>query len=165
MSHFQTSGTFTKKPYKKGLQRFSSWFSFTFCPDFVDLYNKPVVKKVYRTWLRVQNKFLPNEGCLRMFSLFIKDPPSNPRLPYPSLCPLFSLRASSPIWESPSEPRENARASGQAARPLSRASLAQIGELARRLSAILLTYEISKFVIYMSLAIPECSSLHPGLFN
>ena len=35
-----------------------------------------------------------------MFSLFIKDPPSNPRLPYPSLCPLFSLRASSPIWAS-----------------------------------------------------------------
>ena len=34
------------------------------------------------------------------------------------------------------------------------ASLAQIGELARRLSAILLTYEISKFVIYMSLSIP-----------
>ena len=46
VSHFQTSETFTKKPYKKGLQRFSSWFSFTFCPDFVDLYNKPVVKKV-----------------------------------------------------------------------------------------------------------------------
>ena len=45
------------------------------------------------------------------------------------------------------------------------ASLAQIGELARGLSAILLTYEISKFVIYMSLSIPECSSLHPGLFN
>ena len=89
-----------KKPYKKVLQRFSSWFSFTFCPDFVDLYNKPVVKKVYRSWLRVQNKFLPNEGCLRMFSLLIKDPPSNPRLPYPSLCPLFSLRASSPIWAS-----------------------------------------------------------------
>ena len=83
MSHFQTSGTFTKKPYKKGSQRFSSWFSCTFCPDFVDLYNKPVVKKVYRSWLRVQNKFLPNEGCLRMFSLLIKDPPSNPRPPTP----------------------------------------------------------------------------------
>ena len=47
VSHFQTSETFTKKPYKKGLQRFSSWFSLTFRPDFVDLYNKPVVKKVY----------------------------------------------------------------------------------------------------------------------
>ena len=83
MSHFQTSGTFTKKPYKKGSHRFSSWFSFTFCPDFVDLHNKPVVKKVYRSWLRVQNKFLPNEGSLRMFSLLIKDPPSNPRPPTP----------------------------------------------------------------------------------
>ena len=102
MSHFQTSGTFTKKPYKKGSHRFSSWFSCMFCPDFVDLYNKPVVKKVYRSRLRVQNKFLPNEGCFRMFSLLIKDPPSNPRLPHPSLYPLFSLRASSPIWASQS---------------------------------------------------------------
>ena len=36
-----------KKAIKKGSQRFSSWFSFTFCPDFVDLYIKPVIKKVY----------------------------------------------------------------------------------------------------------------------
>ena len=89
-----------KKPYKKGLQRFSSWFSFTFCPDFVDLYNKPVVKKVYRSWLRVQNKFLPNEGCLRMFSLLIKDPPSNPRPPTPPYIRYLACEQALPIWAS-----------------------------------------------------------------
>ena len=45
VSHFQTSGTFTKKPYKKGSHRFSSWFSCTFCPDFVDLYTSQWLKR------------------------------------------------------------------------------------------------------------------------
>ena len=126
-SHFQTFGAFTKKPNKKGSQRCSSWFSCTFCPDFVDLYNMPGVKKVYWSWLRVQNKFhrkLPNEGCMRMFSLFssFKTVGLIGAFYGPSLRPL-------PIF------------------------------------ATLLTYEISKFIIYMSLSIPEYSSLHPGLFK
>ena len=46
VSHFQTSGTFTKKPYKKkGSQHSSCRFSCTFFPDFVNLYNKPLVEK------------------------------------------------------------------------------------------------------------------------
>ena len=45
VSHFQISGTFTKKPYKKGSQHSSCRFSCTFCPDFVNLYNKPLVEK------------------------------------------------------------------------------------------------------------------------
>ena len=47
VSHFQTFGAFTKKPYKKVYNVFLVGFSCTFCPDVVDLYNKPVVKKVY----------------------------------------------------------------------------------------------------------------------
>ena len=84
-------------------------------------------KKVYWSWLRVQNRFhckLPNEGCMRMFSLFssFKTVGLIGAFYGPSLRPL-------PIF------------------------------------ATLLTYEISKFIIYMSLSIPEYSSLHPGLFK
>ena len=71
--------------------------------------------------MRVQNKFLPNEGCLRMFSLLIKDPPSNPRLPHPSLYPLFSLRASSPSWASQSSlARTRERGASRLGRSLAR---------------------------------------------
>ena len=84
-------------------------------------------QKVYWSWLRVQNKFhckLPNEGGMRMFSLFssFKTVGLIGAFYGPSLRPL-------PIF------------------------------------ATLLTYEISKFIIYMSLSIPEYSSLHPGLFK
>ena len=84
-------------------------------------------KKVYWSWLRVQNKFdckLPNEGCMRIFSLFssFKTVGLIGAFYGPSLRPL-------PIF------------------------------------ATLLTYEISKFIIYVSLSIPEYSSLHPGPFK
>ena len=84
-------------------------------------------KKVYWSWLRVQNKLhckLPNEGCMRMFSLFssFKTVGLIGAFYGPSLRPL-------PIF------------------------------------ATLLTYEISKFIIYMSLSIPGYSSLPPGLFK
>ena len=82
---------------------------------------------MYWSWLRVKNRFhckLPNEGCMRMFSLFssFKTVGLIGAFYGPSLRPL-------PIF------------------------------------ATLLTYEISKFIIYMSLSIPEYSSLHPGLFK
>ena len=84
-------------------------------------------KKVYWSWLRVQNKFhckLPNEGCMRIFSLFS----------------CFKTVALIGAFYGPS------------LRPLP-------------IFATLLKYEISKFIIYMSLSIPEYSSLHPGLFK
>ena len=105
-----------------------------------------------------------------MFSLLIKDPPSNPRPPTPPYIRYLACEQALRFGQAKRASRERAsegpRSFAARSRVFARlASLAQIGELARRLSAILLTYEISKFVIYMSLSIPECSSLHPGLFN
>ena len=129
MSHFQTSGTFTKKPYKN--KRFTTFFLSVRVVRFVQISSIYITshwfKKVYWSWLRVQNRFhckLPNEGCMRMFSLFssFKTVGLIGAFYGPSLRPL-------PIF------------------------------------ATLLKYEISKFIIYMSLSIPEYSSLHPGLFK
>ena len=84
-------------------------------------------QKVYWSWLRVKNRFhskLPNEGGMRMFSLFssFKTVGLIGAFYGPSLRPLPTF-------------------------------------------ATLLTYEISKFIIYMSLSIPGYSSLPPGLFK
>ena len=128
MSHFQTSGTFTKKPYKKKVHNI---LLVGLVVRFVQISSIDTTshwfKKVYWSWLRVQNRFhckLPNEGCMRMFSLFssFKTVGLIGAFYGPSLRPL-------PIF------------------------------------ATLLTYEISKFIIYMSLSLPEYSSLHPGLFK
>ena len=99
VSHFQTSGTFTEKPYKKVHNILLVGLVVRFVQISSIYITSHWFKKVYWSWLRVQNKFhckLPNKGCMRMFSLFpvskqlvwlvlFTDPPSDPYL-YSLLC-------------------------------------------------------------------------------
>ena len=143
----------------KGSQRFCSWFSCTFCPDFVDLYTSQCLKRCTdHDWGCKTSSYQMKAAC-ECSAFSSRTLPPIPDSPTPPYIRYLACEQALLFGQAKRASRERAREGPRGLAARSRvfarlASLAQIGELARRLSAILLTYEISKVVIYMSLSIP-----------
>ena len=143
----------------KGSQRFSSWFSCTFCPDFVDLYTSQCLKRCTDDDWGCKTSSYQMKAAFECSAFWSRTLPPIPDSPTPPYIRYLACEQALLFGQANRASRERAREGPGGLAACSRvfarlASLAQIGELARRLSAILLTYEISKFVIYMSLSIP-----------